>query len=214
MPLTRRQSKRQTARDQGLQDHLNSEPPNDAISSASYVPDAGSIRTIASSVSPDVSENDSVNTTRKRKSPPDQTKGFAPQKTKKKGKLSLMVTTMPMEVITEVSDLSSLSAQSSEYFACQICTYLLPLDLLHLARSSKMFARFLLRPSASRVWAIARLQVPRLPDCPPDLSEQQYANFIFGTHCNVSKVQCSILDCVSKTRACTGLWTSNRALCR
>ena len=41
------------------------------------------------------------------------------------------------------------------------------------------------RRSAS-AWRAARANVEGLPDCPPHLSEPEYANLLFFSYCNVS----------------------------
>ncbi|KAF8307751.1 hypothetical protein DL93DRAFT_2064578, partial [Clavulina sp. PMI_390] len=65
-----------------------------------------------------------------------------------------------------------------------ICTYLSPTDLLNLVRSGRVFASFLLAPAMSSVWRAARLQVEDLPDCPDEMTEQKYANFVYGNGCS------------------------------
>lgn len=68
----------------------------------------------------------------------------------------------------------------------QICSYLTPTDLLHVVQSSKVFALFLLAPSSAAVWRASRTQFDNdLPDCPDDLTEQQFANLVFGNACHV-----------------------------
>jgi hypothetical protein len=59
------------------------------------------------------------------------------------------------------------------------------LDLIHVARAAKTFALFLLHPSAATIWRAARLQIVDLPDIHDDLTEQQFANLLFGSVCNV-----------------------------
>lgn len=63
--------------------------------------------------------------------------------------------------------------------------YLLPVDLLHLARTTKLFRRFLMARSAESMWKAARANVPDLPNCPAHLSEPAYANLAFDSHCHV-----------------------------
>ncbi|KIJ10785.1 hypothetical protein PAXINDRAFT_101915 [Paxillus involutus ATCC 200175] len=66
-----------------------------------------------------------------------------------------------------------------------IFTFLLPMDLLNLARTTKAFRRLLMQKSSAPVWEAARRQTEHdLPDCPPDLSEPQYANLAFDPHCH------------------------------
>lgn len=67
----------------------------------------------------------------------------------------------------------------------QIFSFLHPMDLLNLARTSKDFRILLLQRSSAAAWKTSRLQVYGLPDCPPDMSEPQYANLVFYPHCHV-----------------------------
>ncbi|KAF8841801.1 hypothetical protein BDN67DRAFT_966699 [Paxillus ammoniavirescens] len=66
-----------------------------------------------------------------------------------------------------------------------IFTFLRPMDLLNLAHTTKAFRRLLMQKSLAFVWAAARRQIEQdFPDCPPDLSEPQYANLAFYPHCH------------------------------
>ena len=50
----------------------------------------------------------------------------------------------------------------------QILGHLRPLDILHLARTTKEFRQILLHKSSISVWKAARANVPDLPDRFPD----------------------------------------------
>lgn len=67
----------------------------------------------------------------------------------------------------------------------QIFGHLMPMDLLNLARTAKVFRRFLMARSAAPLWRAARNNAEDLPDCPSHLSEPEYANLVFDTHCQV-----------------------------
>ncbi|KZT09619.1 uncharacterized protein LAESUDRAFT_646055 [Laetiporus sulphureus 93-53] len=67
----------------------------------------------------------------------------------------------------------------------EIFSHLRPLDLLHLARTTKALRTMLMSRSSISLWKGARELVGRLPDCPSDLSEPQYANLLFDQHCHV-----------------------------
>ncbi|KAJ4490788.1 hypothetical protein J3R30DRAFT_3425187 [Lentinula aciculospora] len=67
----------------------------------------------------------------------------------------------------------------------EIYSYLKPLDLLRLSRTSKDFRAFLMTRSNAIVWCTARSNVPSLPSLPSDLSEPQYANLAFDSYCHV-----------------------------
>lgn len=67
----------------------------------------------------------------------------------------------------------------------QILGHLNPLDVLRLARTTKQFRSMLMHKSSRFIWIAARKNVPDLPDCPPYMSEPQFANLVFDTHCHV-----------------------------
>lgn len=77
-----------------------------------------------------------------------------------------MLTDMPLDVIFE------------------IFSKLMPGDLTSLSRSSKAFRKLLMHRSSSTIWQAARLNIPDLPACPPELSEPAYANLLFSSHCH------------------------------
>ncbi|CAA7265272.1 unnamed protein product [Cyclocybe aegerita] len=58
-----------------------------------------------------------------------------------------------------------------------------PIDLLHLARTTKALRGILMSRSSMSVWKEARSNVTGLPDCPDDLSEPQYAELAMGKCC-------------------------------
>ncbi|KAF9225272.1 hypothetical protein BS17DRAFT_872387 [Gyrodon lividus] len=66
----------------------------------------------------------------------------------------------------------------------EIFGHLMPLDVLRLARTTKQFRRVLMHRSSLSVWIAARKNVPDLPDCPPYMTESQFANLVFDTHCH------------------------------
>ena len=70
----------------------------------------------------------------------------------------------------------------------QIFGHLKPLDLLHLARTTKDLRAILMKRSSISIWKRARSQFDDLPDCPDDLNEPQYAEYLFGKACAVSLV--------------------------
>lgn len=61
----------------------------------------------------------------------------------------------------------------------------MPLDVLRLTRTTKQFRQLLMHRSSVSIWIAARKNVPDLPDCPPYMSEPQFANLVFDTHCHV-----------------------------
>ncbi|KAH8107194.1 hypothetical protein BXZ70DRAFT_916735 [Cristinia sonorae] len=66
----------------------------------------------------------------------------------------------------------------------EVFQHLSPLDLVHLARTSKDFRKFILHKSASGIWKAARSNIEGLPECPPYMSEPAYANLMFSPHCH------------------------------
>ncbi|KAF7977023.1 hypothetical protein HWV62_4974 [Athelia sp. TMB] len=86
-------------------------------------------------------------------------------RTKKKGKLANLLE-MPLDVLYEIFE------------------NLAPLDLLHLARTTKALRSVLLNKSATTVWKMARRSVKDFPEIPSDMSEPAYANLAFDTHCH------------------------------
>ncbi|KAF8838078.1 hypothetical protein BDN67DRAFT_934394 [Paxillus ammoniavirescens] len=66
----------------------------------------------------------------------------------------------------------------------QIFTFLHPMDLLNLTRTTKAFRQLLMQKSSAFAWKTARGQLEGFPDCPSDLSEPEYANLVFYPHCH------------------------------
>ncbi|KAF8421548.1 hypothetical protein L210DRAFT_3572594 [Boletus edulis BED1] len=66
-----------------------------------------------------------------------------------------------------------------------IAEYLHPKDLLSLSRTCQSLRELLMDESSTLVWKTARRQVDGLPDCPPDLTEQEYADLVFDARCHM-----------------------------
>ncbi|KAG6897861.1 hypothetical protein C0992_009999 [Termitomyces sp. T32_za158] len=66
----------------------------------------------------------------------------------------------------------------------EIFMYLTPVEVLSLSRMCKALRRILMTKTAEYVWKQARLNLDDFPDCPDDLNEPQFANFIFSSLCN------------------------------
>ena len=118
-----------------------------------------------------------------------QTRAKSAVRHPKTGRLSQLMN-MPMDVLMEVRvpSLRQIRCIYSTHHVdnAQIFGHLHPLDLLHLARTTKAFRRVLMHRSAISVWKAARATIPGLPDCPPELSEPQWANLAFDPQCHVS----------------------------
>ncbi|TFK84590.1 hypothetical protein K466DRAFT_527128 [Polyporus arcularius HHB13444] len=70
----------------------------------------------------------------------------------------------------------------------EVLQHVHPLDLLHLARTTKALRKLLMMRSALAVWRRARENVPGLPDCPncmDCMDEPTYASFMFEPHCQI-----------------------------
>lgn len=64
--------------------------------------------------------------------------------------------------------------------------HLHPLDLLHIARTSKLLRSHLMSKRSITVWKTARSAViPPVPDCPKDQSEPQWAMLLFTHDCTM-----------------------------
>ena len=118
-----------------------------------------------------------------------QTRAKSAVRQPKTGQLS-QLRNMPMDVLMEVRIpfLRQIRCiySSRHVNNAQIFGHLHPLDLLHLARTTKAFRRVLMHRSAISVWKAARATIPGQPDCPPAMSEPQWANLAFGLQCHVS----------------------------
>ncbi|EMD38467.1 hypothetical protein CERSUDRAFT_82729 [Gelatoporia subvermispora B] len=86
----------------------------------------------------------------------------------------------------------------------EIFGHLHPLDVLHLARTSKALRNVLMRRSAISIWKEARSRIQDLPECPLDLSEPQYAHLLFDPHCHF---------CLT-ARVMTVLWACRVRCCK
>ncbi|KAF8169540.1 hypothetical protein BJ912DRAFT_173036 [Pholiota molesta] len=93
------------------------------------------------------------------------TSSSKPNRVKMLGKLSSLLS-LPLDIFFE------------------ICSHLQPLDLLHLSRASRHFARMFLGTQNRHAWLAARRTAEGLPDCPSDLSEARYAHLLFESICS------------------------------
>lgn len=73
----------------------------------------------------------------------------------------------------------------------EIFEFLLPLDVLHLSRTSNDIRNVLMHRSAMFIWKSAfenwnaSTECPS-PPCPEDMTEPQWASLLFDDHCSVS----------------------------
>ncbi|TDL24624.1 hypothetical protein BD410DRAFT_745314 [Rickenella mellea] len=59
-----------------------------------------------------------------------------------------------------------------------------PLDVLNIMYTSRGFRDLLISPGSTFIWKAVRLNVEGLPDCPPHLSEYEYAKLAFHPFCD------------------------------
>ncbi|KZP14925.1 hypothetical protein FIBSPDRAFT_751002, partial [Athelia psychrophila] len=84
-----------------------------------------------------------------------------------------------------------------------ILSYLHPLDILHLARTTKQFRGALMNKSNALVWKATRQNVPGYPECFPDMNEAQMARLAFDPRCYVClKPNCRTIDWGLRVRLC------------
>ncbi|KAI0768946.1 hypothetical protein BC629DRAFT_808024 [Irpex lacteus] len=97
----------------------------------------------------------------------------------------------------------------------EICSHLLPRDLLHLARTSKALRAFFMSRSSQSMWKSACANVPGLPPCPSDLSEPAYANLVFDAHCHdCMKKNCNHIYPTLRIRLCKSCRESSSLVVR
>ncbi|KAF9000522.1 hypothetical protein BDZ89DRAFT_1082273 [Hymenopellis radicata] len=66
----------------------------------------------------------------------------------------------------------------------EIFSYLEPLDLLRISRTTKDLRQLLMSKSSAFIWERARLATEGLPPIPDDLNDPQYINLLFDKHCH------------------------------
>ncbi|THU81852.1 hypothetical protein K435DRAFT_872896 [Dendrothele bispora CBS 962.96] len=84
----------------------------------------------------------------------------------------------------------------------EIFSYLEPLDILRLSRTSRDLRNLLTTRSSECVWRSARLNIEGLPPLPPDLNEIRYANLMFDTTCQVCGRTCNNIYWECRIRCC------------
>ncbi|KAJ3781589.1 hypothetical protein GGU10DRAFT_390520 [Lentinula aff. detonsa] len=87
----------------------------------------------------------------------------------------------------------------------EIFCYLDSSDLINLALTTRDLRSILMSKASDFVWRSARLNLDDLPPLPKDLSEFQYADFIFGIHCHL---------CSRKGDLIPTLWSFRTRCCR
>ncbi|KAG8686354.1 hypothetical protein FRC08_012547 [Ceratobasidium sp. 394] len=90
----------------------------------------------------------------------------------------------------------------------QIMIYLLPADVLSLARSNKLIRNILMSRASRPLWQAAFHNIPQMPPCPQSLCEPQYASLVFSETC--SKCGVKVLDDPDpylRVRLCKPCWS-------
>jgi hypothetical protein len=68
----------------------------------------------------------------------------------------------------------------------KVLSYLHPMDLIRLSRTSKSLRNILLSRTCRTVWTSCLASIPNMPPCPSHLTEPQYARLAFENVCHVS----------------------------
>ncbi|GLB43773.1 hypothetical protein LshimejAT787_1402850 [Lyophyllum shimeji] len=69
----------------------------------------------------------------------------------------------------------------------EILTYLRPVDLLRVARTTKYLRSLVMRYSSAWVWVLAFARNPSVPPCPDDMPHPKWVDLLFGPPiCQVS----------------------------
>ncbi|TDL24368.1 hypothetical protein BD410DRAFT_118974 [Rickenella mellea] len=106
------------------------------------------------------------------------------------GKLALLMT-MPTDIF------------------CEIASYMAPLDILNLSRTSKSLRCLLMSKRSRQIWRAAQHNLG-LPDCPPDICEPQYAKLVFERLCHVCGAPgTQKADFAMRIRLCKGCMSLN-----
>ncbi|KAG6840740.1 hypothetical protein C0991_004649 [Blastosporella zonata] len=86
----------------------------------------------------------------------------------------------------------------------EIFSHLHPLDILHLTRTTKDLRQLLLGRSGRLIWKAAFKNVPKLPQCPAEMTLPAWANLVFDLHCH----ECgkshykNVVDFILRIRLC------------
>ncbi|KAI0350284.1 hypothetical protein OH77DRAFT_1413304 [Trametes cingulata] len=93
----------------------------------------------------------------------------------------------------------------------EIAAHLRPIDILQLARTSKLLRNILLSHGSRSVWITARKAIePPLPECPHGVSEPQYASVVFERFCHACGVGRAVnVDYSIPIRLCGPCWKAN-----
>ena len=74
---------------------------------------------------------------------------------------------------------------TANFLYVQIFGKLDPIDVLHMARTTKELRAILMSRSAVMIWREALGNISGLPPCPDDLNEPQWVDLVYGKSCQV-----------------------------
>ena len=123
-----------------------------------------------------------------------------------------MLLTMPLDILYEVSHITSLTRACRLTSILKVFHTLEPQDLLAVARTNKLLRDTLMSPQAVSVWITIRKRVGA-PESPPGHSEPWWANLTFG------KRRCQVRYFIAEPRnlsveaLCVGLRLPQRQQC-
>ncbi|KAG8908275.1 hypothetical protein FRB99_007808 [Tulasnella sp. 403] len=99
------------------------------------------------------------------------------------------------------NSLHSFSNVPVEVFS-EICQYLALLDIRNLAVTTRRFYQVLMSKDAKRIWQTACQNTPGIPECPPDMTEPQFAYFLYEIDCTKCNNRGTRIDFFYRTRLC------------
>ena len=124
-----------------------------------------------------------------------------------------MLLTMPLDILYEVSHITSLTRACRLTSILKVFHMLEPQDLLAVARTNKLLRDTLMSPQAVSVWITIRKCVGA-PEPPPGHSESWWANLTFGKkRCQVRHYIAEPCD-LSVEAHCVGVRLPQRQQCR
>ncbi|KAG8787926.1 hypothetical protein FRC12_015106 [Ceratobasidium sp. 428] len=66
----------------------------------------------------------------------------------------------------------------------EISKYLMPVDLLSLARTNKFFRKMFISRASQHLWKAAMKDISNMPPCPEELSDPQYISLLYSPTCS------------------------------
>ncbi|KAJ3984916.1 hypothetical protein F5890DRAFT_1513663 [Lentinula detonsa] len=124
-------------------------------------------------------------------------------KTKKAGSCSKQAGSSGVRRTQSRAKLSMLPSLNLDILL-EIFSHLFPIDLLHLARTTKALRNLLMRRNTSTVWKYAFTQIQGLPECPSDVSFPAWAHLAFEPVChNCYTSNVRNISWILRTRLCS-----------